>query len=218
MILTDRQINEAYQQGKVRIDPFADTQLQPASYDLRVGEQGISTSSKKLVNIKDDGYLLIQPGDFAILTVLEELQFDAQHTGRLGLRSKYARKGLIATTGPQVDTGYSGRLIVGITNLSPTPISLSFKDDLLSLELHRLEEPVTKPYSGPYQKKLGLGAEEIESITEGTGMAFSEAIATLQSLSQNVASVAVEVKTLKWSVPLIVGIGVTVIGIIVGLK
>ena len=149
---------------------------------------------------------------------MEEIKLNAQHTGRFGLRSKYARKGLLATTGPQVDPGYHGRLIIGLTNLSPTPVSLSFKDDFISLEFHRLEEPATNPYSGPYQDKLTLGAEEIETITEGTGMAISEVITTLRSVSSNVAILTGEVKTLQWSIPAIMGVGLALIGIIVALK
>lgn len=218
MILTDRQIEEACQAQHITITPFEKQQIQPASYDFRVGEDGITTSSKKLTNIKESGYLLIQPGDFAVVNALEEIQLDAQHTGCFGLRSKYARKGLIATTGPQVDPGYHGRLIIGLTNLAPTPISLPYKDDFISIEFHRLEEPSMRPYSGPYQQKLTLGAEEIEAITEGTGMPFSEVITTLQSVSKSVATLAGEVKTLQWTMPLIVTIGIAVIGIIVALK
>lgn len=218
MILTDRQLRDACQQEDIAISPFDDHQIQPASYDLRVGESGITTSSKKLTNIKETGYLLIQPGDFAIINVLEEIKLNAQHTGRFGLRSKYARKGLLATTGPQVDPGYHGRLIIGLTNLSPTPISLPYKDDFVSIEFHRLEEPATHPYSGPYQARLTLGAEEIEAITKGTGMPFSEVITTLQSVSKSVATLAGEVRTLQWSMPIIVTIGIAVIGIITAIK
>ncbi len=218
MILSDRQIHEAVKKKEIQIEPFEERQIQPATYDLRVGHQGITTSSKKLVNIKEAGYLLIQPGDFAIVKVLEEITLDSQHVGRFGIRSKYTRKGLIATTGPQVDPGYHGRLTIVLTNLAPSPISLPFKDDFITIEFHRLEQPSTKPYSGPYQDQLNLGPEEVEAITEGGGMAISEVITTLGSLARNVASLAGEVKTLQWSIPVIVLAGIAVIGIITALK
>ena len=50
MILTAQQIAEAYKNGDIMIDPYDDNQLQGASYDLRVGEQGATTSTKKLIN------------------------------------------------------------------------------------------------------------------------------------------------------------------------
>jgi len=214
MILTAQQISEAYQQGDIVINPFEEKQVQAATYDLRVGEQGATTSTKKIVNIKEVGYLLLQPGDFGIITVLEEIRLGPQYAGRFGLRSKYARKGLIATTGPQIDPGYHGRIIVGVTNLTPKPISLPYKDDLLSVEIHRLEQATTKPYSGPYQDRLELGPEEIEAIMETEGMALSEVIKTLQSLSINVGIMATQMKWLLWVLP----IAIAIIGIIVMIK
>jgi dCTP deaminase len=154
MILTDRQIREAIAKRDIVIEPFDDCQVQAATYDLRVGEQGATTSSKKKVNIKQDGYILVAPGDFAVVTALEEIKLGAQYAARFGLRSKYARKGIIATTGPQIDPGFHGRLIVGMTNLTPKPVSFPYKDDLLSVEFHRLEEPAQQSYSGPYQGSM----------------------------------------------------------------
>jgi len=215
MILTDKKIEEACRNGDIMIDPFDERQVQAATYDLRVGAQGATTSSKKLIDIKGNGFILLQPGDFGVITVLEEIRLSPQYVGRFGLRSKYARKGLIATTGPQIDPGYQGRLIVGITNLTPRPISLPYKDDFVSIEFHRLEEPSTKPYCGPYQKKMELGPEEIEFITEREGMALSEVLTTLRSLSDNVGSLSRDVKHMQWIIPLFLTIGIAIIGIIV---
>jgi len=170
------------------------------------------------VDIKSNGFILLQPGDFGVITVMEELKLGPQYVGRFGLRSKYARKGLIATTGPQIDPGYHGRLILGITNLTPRPISLPYKDDFVTVEFHRLEEPSTKTYSGPYQDKMELGAEEIEAITENEGMALSEVITTLQSVSVNVGKLSDRVQLLGWLLLAIVVVGITVIGVIVTIK
>lgn len=63
-----------------------------------------------------------------------------------------------------------------------------------------------------------MGPEDIEFITEQEGVALSETLTTLRALSQNVASLAAEVKVLKWAVPVIVGFGITVIGVIVAIK
>lgn len=218
MILTDRQIADACSRGDILIEPFEDRQVQAASYDFRVGGQGATTSSKKLVNIKEQGYLLLNPGDFGVLTVFEEIKLGSQYAARFGLRSKYARKGLIATTGPQIDPGYHGRLIVGITNLTPKPVSLPFKDDFVSVEFHRLEEPASHPYDGPYQGKLTLGSEEIEMITENESMALSEVLTTLRTLTSDVHSLSKEVKHLTWLMPTIIAIGIAVIGAIVAVK
>lgn len=225
MILTDRQILETYKKGDIIIEPFDESQIQAATYDLRVGEQGATTSTKKRVNIKEIGYLVISPGDFGVITVLEKIELGLQYAARFSLRTKYARKGLIAQTGTQIDPGYHGRLIVGVTNLTPRPVTLPYKDDFLSVEFHRLEEPVSKPYSGPYQDRLELGPEELEPITESEGMSLSEMLTMLRSLSENVGALTADVASLtsefranKWVVPIILVIGMAIVGILVALK
>lgn len=225
MILTDHQIAEAHTKGDIKIEPFDDKQLQPASYDLRVGEQGITTSSKKKVDIKTDGFLIVHPGDFAVVLVHEEIRLSPQYAARFGLRSKYARRGLIATTGLQVDPGYEGKLIVGITNLTPKLVTLPYKDDFLSVEIHRLDEPARGPYSGPYQGRRELGPEEIEFVMESEGMALSEVLTTLRSLSANVSTLTDDVTTLtnemkhyKWVVPVLLTIGLAAIAVIAAMK
>jgi dCTP deaminase len=221
MILSHQQIIEAHKKGEIVITPFEQGQVQAASYDLRVGDQGATTTGKKLVRINEVGFLTLLPGDFGVITVLEEIRLSPQYAGRFGLRSKYARKGLMATTGPQIDPGYHGRLIIGITNLTPRPITLPHKDDLLTLELHRLDQPTNKPYNGPYQDKMELGAEEIEFITESEGMALSEVLTTLRSLSQNVGALTTDVKALKWVIGIgagIVAIATAAMGAIVAIK
>ncbi len=225
MILTDRQIQEACEKGDIVIKPFDAKQIQAATYDLRVGDQGATTSTKRRVSIKETGYISLQPGDFAVVMALEEIKIGSQYAARFGLRSKFARKGLIATTGPQIDPGYHGRLIIGLINLTPKSITLPYKDDFLSVEFHRLEEPASKPYDGPFQDVTELRPEEIEMITESEGMALSEVMIMLRSLSENVAALTHDVSTLtaefrsfKWAIPVIVGIGITAVGIIVALK
>lgn len=212
MLLNAQQIRQAVEDGELRIEPFDERQLEAATYDLRVGAQGATTSTKKLHDLVAAGYLTIEPGDFAVVTIHEEIGLGPQHAGRFGLRSKYARKGLIATTGPQIDPGYRGRLILGLTNLTPKAVTIPYNDDLVSVEFHRLEAPTERPYDGPFQGKLELGADEIEIITESSGMAFSEVLTTLGSLSANVASLSTDVhelssslKTQRWLVPVLLG-------------
>jgi dCTP deaminase len=221
VILTHDQIIEAQQAGEIKIDPFERGQVQGASYDLRVGAQGITTSEKAIRNIETEGgYLALKPGDFGIVTTYETLALDKRHTGRLGLRSRYAREGIVATVGTQIDPGFRGRLFVGLMNLTPRLISLPFKDDFLTIEFHRLEHETTHPYVGPYQDKVTLLPEDIKFVTQTEGMAFSEVLTTLRSLSQNVGALttqmstfASQMKTLFW----VVGLGSAFVGIVVAI-
>jgi len=115
-------------------------------------------------------------------------------------------------------SGFEGRLIVGITNLTPRSISLPYADDFLTIEFHRLSAPAEHPYSGPYQGVRNLRPADIAFIAEGEGLALSEVLTTLRSLSENVGVLSKDLTTLKWVIPLIVGVGMAIVGIIVGLK
>ncbi len=143
MILSERDIRAA-QGNEIKIDPFSEEWLQPASYDLRVGNQAACSSNKQVTDLTTAGFVEIKPGDFVIVITYEKLALSAQHVGRFGLTSTYARKGLIATVGAQIDPGFEGRLTVGLTNLSTKPLVLPHKDTFLTVEFHRLEKAVEK--------------------------------------------------------------------------
>ena len=218
MILTDDDIRAAIRAGDIVIDPFDDGQVQPASIDLRVGDEGATTKHKQRINIADRGLIILEPGDFGVVCILEKVKFGPQYVGRLGLRSKYARKGLIATTGPQIDPGFQGSITLGLANLTPKPVPLAHGDDILTLEIHKLDKPVSKPYSGPYQGKYGLSIEDLDTIAEGDGMAFSEVLTTLRSLSTNVADLTSQMKTMQWMLPVITAVGFAIVAALVAFK
>ena len=94
---------------------------------------------------------------------------------------------IIATTGPQVDPGYEGRLKIGVTNLSPHVVSFPFEDDFITLEIHRLPVPTGQAYDGPYQGNETLSPEDIAIVTEGDNIGFAKMLDSLRSLSENVS-------------------------------
>lgn len=210
MILTDNMITKAIGDGGVKIEPFDAAQIQPASYDLRVGADAAMASTHGKVNIKEKGFLEMAPGDFAIVVTAEAISLDNQHTARFGLRSKWARKGLIATTGPQIDPGFGGRLNIGLTNLTSKKIVLSHLDDFLTVEFHKLAEPVNKPYNGAYQGQESLSNEDLETVLEREVMSLSEMNQTLRVLATNVAGLEKSVSSMRW----IIGVGIAIIAII----
>jgi deoxycytidine triphosphate deaminase len=67
MILTDDDIKAAVKAGEIVIEPFDERQVQPASIDLRVGDEGATTKHKRKINIADDSLLILEPGDFGVI-------------------------------------------------------------------------------------------------------------------------------------------------------
>lgn len=214
MILTDQLIDQANSEGTIKIEPFEKSLLQPASYDLRVGPEAVSSSDRQKIDLVKKGFIELAPSDFAIVLSEEIITLDNQHTARFGLRSKWARKGLVATTGPQIDPGFKGRLTVGLTNLTNKKISLSHKDEFLTVEFHRLESPVRDVYSGPYQGKTTLDGEDIEAALEREVLSISEITETLRSLTAAVESLKQSTNKAFW----VFVFGVAIIAILVGIK
>lgn len=214
MILTDDMLLAAIDSGQVKIEPFDRGNIQPASYDLSVGSEAIVSSVRKKINLQESGFVEIGAGDLSIIVSEETITLDNQHVGRFGLRSKWARKGLVATTGPQIDPGFNGNLKVGITNLTNKKISLSHLDHFLTMEIHKLSQPANKTYTGPYQNQTSLGPDDLDVVLDREVMSLSEIHQTLRSLSVNVSSLEKSVSSMRW----FIGLGITIIGIIVALK
>lgn len=164
MILVDEEIKKAVSSGEIGISDFSAECLQPASYDLRVGEEGFMNSANRVINIQNEGMLEIQPGDFALIMTHERLRLPANMLGRFGLRSLYARMGLLATAGPQVDPGFEGKLVIGVVNFSSQTIKLSYLTPFCSLELQRLSQNAHTPYQGPYKSQEHITDEIITTL------------------------------------------------------
>ncbi len=189
MILTDQMLIDAVKDRKVIIEPFERKQIQPASYDLRLGSCVTASSSQGRVNIEERAFLEILPGDFSVVVTNETITLDNQHAGRFGLCSKWARQGLFATTGPQVDPGFEGRLIIGLANLSRNNIVVKNTESFLTLELHRLSESVNTVYYGPHQNQNAISEGDREAVGGYELIPFfSEMNIALRSLSSKVRS------------------------------
>lgn len=217
MILSDEEIKQAISKRDISLSDFDEKCLQPATYDLRIGPQGFTTTEKKIIRIDQQGLLTLKPGDFGVVTTFEIIGLSKTIVGRFGLKSKYARMGLVASVGPQIDPGFNGRLIIGLINLSPKDIVLTYREPFCSVEFHRLAVPPINVYNGPYQGQTELSSKDIEPIIH-EGLAFSEIFTEVRCLSKNVAELTASVNSLKWTIPIIVGVGMAIVAILVGLR
>ena len=225
MMMSDEQILAAVKNREIVLDPFDPTKVQPASYDARVGTWAFSSSSKEKVNLSQKGVLIVEPGEFAVIEPRERVQLDNKTAGQLGLRSEYARRGLLMLSGPQIDPGFSGVLVVRMVNLATKPIALPYEDPFLTIQFFRQSSPVQTPYDGPSQGQSGISARDIQDLVETEGLTLGQVMKTLSALAKNVSELAKDVSELRgsvnrlsWLVPLIVTVGMVVIGVIVALK
>ena len=105
-MMTDSEIRSAIEKREIVLDPPDFARIEPASYDARVGNWAFASSSKDRVNLKEKGLLIIEPGEFAVLESRERIELNNKTAAQLGLRSEYARRGLLMLSGPQIDPGF----------------------------------------------------------------------------------------------------------------
>jgi deoxycytidine triphosphate deaminase len=212
------QIKEAMTERYLTIEPFGEEALQPASYNCRLGNEAITSSRREKEDPSKKGLLTIPAGDFALVKTYERLKLSPSVAGHIGLRSHYSKKGLDILAGPQIDPGFDGYLVVGLTNLSPRDITIPFKEEFCTIEFYKFAEPVSKPYSGEYQGQPEIMAKDLELLVDSQGMTFGEVIKSLGTLSSNVGDLSRWVKMLAWAIPAIMTVGIAIIGVIVLLK
>lgn len=229
MLLSDVEIREAIEKGQIAIENFSETNLQPASYDLRLGKRGIVTKSieelrekiskeeVKEIDIEKEQSIRIPAGSFALITSLESLKFSTIHVGHLGARSYYTRKGLALLSGLQVDPGFEGILVLGFVNLSPRAITIEYEDPICTLEIHKLSKRASKPYDGRVlreQKNGKIPIADKDYLRTIETMSISDLTQALVTLSDNVANVA---KTFRWVYPTLIAAVFAAIASVIGI-
>lgn len=202
MLMTNGMIRSAMQGGELKILNFNDASLCPASYDACLGEEAINSSHRERINPRNKGLFTIPAGDFALVTTNERFELSANVAGHIGLRSHYSKKGLSILSGPQIDPGFNGVLVVGLSNLSPRDITIPYKERFCTLEFYKLVEPASELYNGEYQNQTGIMPQDLENLVEAQGMTFGQVIKLLGEVSQSVKSLSDSITFLKWAIPI----------------
>lgn len=170
-MFSDADIKEALNKNEIGITPFYHDQLQPASYDLRLGPEFLGFAAHNVGHIDPavnqtgelyevletrDGAIFVHPGQFVIATSLEEFRFSSEVIGRVEGKSSLGRLGLlIHATAGFMDPGFEGEVTLEITNVAPVPIKLYCGMPIAQMAFDRLDTPAHRVYRGKYQGQVG---------------------------------------------------------------
>ncbi len=188
-MLSGRQIKELVHSKKLIISPFDESLVQPASYDLRLGSRILASplGAEKLGMVIDltpeKNKYQIQSGQMVGVLSYEKLKIPLDISGRFGIRSFFARLGIIAFGGLQLDPGFRGRLTMNLLNVGPEPLTITLREPLFSVEFQKLEEPAEMAYSGPYQGQQDFPGDQYNFIIA----ARTTSLAEIPTLRQEVA-------------------------------
>jgi dCTP deaminase len=171
MILSDRDIREHIESGRITIDPFDPSCVQPSSVDLHVDDQfRVFANSRypfidvreempdltELVQVKPDEPFILHPGEFVLGSTLERVRIPDDLVARLEGKSSLGRLGLlIHSTAGYVDPGWDGYLTLELSNVANLPITLYPGMKIGQISFFRLTSPAEKPYGGAGSKYQG---------------------------------------------------------------
>lgn len=179
-VLSGRQIRDLAKSCGLGIEPFDEALVQPATYDLRLGNRILASplSADKLGVVieltPDKPSYDVQSGQMVGILSLEKLCLPLNMCGRFGIRSAIARKGINAFGGVQLDPGFRGRLTMNLLNVGPEPVTLTLYEAMFTVEFTRLEEEADVAYSGPYQDQDDFPAEQYNYILSARTTSLAE--------------------------------------------
>ena len=162
MILSDRSILEAVQEGRIIIEPFDQECLQPSSVDLHLDYRFLVFKNHTLghidvrkdlsnltqeVSANDGDPFMLHPGEFVLGSTLERVSVPDDLVARLEGKSSLGRLGLlIHSTAGYVDAGWDGQLTLELSNVANLPITLYPRMKIGQISFVQMTTPADRPY------------------------------------------------------------------------
>lgn len=176
MVLRDESIREAIEAGRLVVDPFDPSMIQPSSIDVRVDRrfrvfhnarypyidvrkemEGLT----ELVEIEGDEPFILHPGEFVLGQTLEHVTVPNDLVARLEGKSSLGRLGLlIHSTAGFVDAGFSGNLTLELSNVANLPITIYHGMPIGQISFMQMDGPVDSPYGSSKARSKYQGQQE----------------------------------------------------------
>ena len=157
-MLSDRNILEL--QGEMElIYPFYYDQLQPCSYDLRLGRD-LKTIRGKTIDLNDGDYVL-KPNEFILGSTFERILIPNNISAFVDGKSSLGRLGIaVHITAGFIDAGFEGNVTLEIKNNSDKQFRLSEGMLIGQLIFFELKSECMRPYGSDglnshYQDSVG---------------------------------------------------------------
>jgi len=176
VVLSDRTIRRLLEEGRIGIDPFDESLIQPSSVDVRVDRffrvfhnnrypfidvREEQEDLTELVEVVDDSPFVLHPGEFVLGSTLERVTVPDDLVARLEGKSSLGRLGLlIHSTAGFIDPGWDGHVTLELANVANLPITVYPGMKIGQLSFVQLTEPAEHPYGSDglgskYQGQLG---------------------------------------------------------------
>ena len=162
MLLSDRDIKAEISVGRVALEPYTESMIQPSSIDVRLDRwfrvfenhkyPYIDPSQEqpdltRMIEPDGDEPFVLHPGEFVLGSTFEVVSLPDDIAGRLEGKSSLGRLGLLThSTAGFIDPGFSGHVTLELSNVANLPIVLYPGMKIGQLCLFRLSSPAEHPY------------------------------------------------------------------------
>lgn len=175
------------------IEPQNLEQIQPASYDIRLGNEFwcYKHSAPQVIDPYDDnsaqmhqihvdsGTFLLLSGEFVLGVSLEYMEIPNDIAARIEGRSSLGRLGLLVhSSAGFIDPGFKGKLTLELKNISPRGFVLTPGMRIGQLCFFQMSSAAEKPYAGRYQNQIGAVPSR---YGEGEGISNDRAVPSSDS-------------------------------------
>jgi len=162
MVLSDRTIARYLEEGRIQIDPYDGSLLQPSSVDVRVDRffrvfhnnrypyidvREEQEDLTELVEVDDGTPFVLHPGEFVLGSTLERIRLPDDLVARLEGKSSLGRLGLlIHSTAGFIDPGWDGHVTLELSNVANLPVTIYPEMKIGQISFVQLTEPAKTPY------------------------------------------------------------------------
>jgi dCTP deaminase len=162
VLLSDRDIRAVLEAGRVVLDPYEPSMVQPSSVDVRIDRFFRLFDNHKysvidpaqdqpdltrLVEVQPDEPFILHPGEFVLGSTFEVVTLPDDISARLEGKSSLGRLGLLThSTAGFIDAGFSGHVTLELSNMATLPITLWPGMKIGQLCFFRLSSPAENPY------------------------------------------------------------------------
>ncbi|MFE7752361.1 dCTP deaminase [Streptomyces sp. NPDC057428] len=162
MLLSDKDLRAEIDAGRVRIDPFDASMVQPSSIDVRLDRYFRVFENHRYPHIdpaveqvdltrqvepEGDEPFILHPGEFVLASTYEVISLPDDLASRLEGKSSLGRLGLVThSTAGFIDPGFSGHVTLELSNLATLPIKLWPGMKIGQLCMFRLSSSSEFPY------------------------------------------------------------------------
>jgi dCTP deaminase len=162
VLLSDRDLRAEIESGRVCLEPYDPSMIQPSSVDVRldryfrvfenhryphIDPAADQSDLTRMVEPVGEEPFILHPGEFVLGSTLEVVTLPDDLAARVEGKSSLGRLGLLThATAGFVDPGFSGHVTLELANVATLPIKLYPGMKIGQLCFFRLTSPAEHPY------------------------------------------------------------------------